>query len=194
MPIFNLKAREINCKIVYCGPGLGGKTTNIKTLYANLPNTSKSELQIIDTADDRTMFFDYFSIDLAKVKGMQTRFLCYAVPGQDYYKSTRKMVLQGVDGIVFVADSQANRLNDNIAAMADIKALLHEHGYDFETIPFVLQFNKRDLPNVASVEEMNAALNLRKWPTQEAIATDGTGVTESFRAICSQVIAKLNQS
>ena len=138
------------------------------------------------------MFFDYFSIDLARIKGMQTRFLCYAVPGQDYYKSTRKMVLQGVDGIVFVADSQSSRFNDNIAAMADIKALLHEHDYDFETIPFVLQLNKRDLPNISTVEELNQALNHKNWPIQEAVALDGTGVTETFKIVCKQVVTKLN--
>src|SRR6476661_3805686 len=127
MPILNIKTREISCKIVYVGPSMGGKTTNIKMLHEQLPAQHRSELQIIDTADERTLFFDYFSVNLARVKGMQTKFLCYAVPGQDYYKATRKMVLQGVDGIVFVADSDSSRLNDNIASLADVKALLLEH-------------------------------------------------------------------
>src|SRR5262245_58879920 len=124
MPILNLKSREVSCKIVYCGPSLGGKTTNIMQIHSQLPGPHKSELQMISTADDRTLFFDYFSVNLAKIKGMSSRFLCYGVPGRDYYKTTRKMLLQGVDGIVFVADSDSGRLKDNLASLADLKALL----------------------------------------------------------------------
>lgn len=193
MPKLNLKTREINCKIVYCGPSLGGKTTNIKAIHGQLPSQHTTELQIIDTADDRTLFFDYFSVNLARIKGMQTRFLCYAVPGQDYYKATRKMVLQGVDGIVFVADSNASRLQDNLASLADIKALLHEHGYDYENMPVVLQFNKRDLPNILSVQQLNAALNDKNSKYFEAIAIENEGVAECFKAICNIVISKLNE-
>lgn len=193
MPILNLRTREISCKIVYVGPSLGGKTTNIKSLHEQLPAQHRSELQIIDTADERTLFFDYFSVNLARVKGMQTKFLCYAVPGQDYYKSTRKMVLQGVDGIVFVADSDSARLNDNIAALADLKALLLEHGYDYDAIPLVLQFNKRDLPNICSVEQLNTALNDKGSRHVEAVAIEGKGVAETFKTICSAVIIRLNE-
>jgi signal recognition particle receptor subunit beta len=193
MPVINYRAREVNCKIVYCGPSLGGKTTNIKAIYGLLPSPHKSELQIIDTHDDRTVFFDYFSIDLAQIKGMNARFLVYGVPGQDYYKATRKMVLQGVDGIVFVADSESRRLKDNLASMADVKALLLEHGYDYSNMPFVLQFNKRDLENTSSIEELNRTLNDRNHSFFEAVAIDGIGVSETFKAVCAAVVAKLNQ-
>lgn len=193
MPIINYRAREINCKIVYCGPSLGGKTTNIKALHSALPSQHKSPLQIIDTHDDRTLFFDYFSLNLAQIKGMQARFLIYAVPGQDYYKATRKMVLQGVDGIVFVADSDARRLEDNIASLADLKSLLTEHGYDYDSIPLALQFNKRDLPDILSVEQLDQALNDKGSRTFEAIATESKGTVETFKYICSAVVAKLNQ-
>lgn len=192
MPILNLKAREINCKIVYVGPSMGGKTTNIRAIHEQLPGSHTSDLQIIDTAEERTLFFDYFSVSLARVKGMQTRFLIYAVPGQDYYQSTRKMVLQGVDGIVFVADSDSARLQENIASLADLKALLLEHGYDYQALPLVLQFNKRDLPNICSVEQLNKALNEKGSKYIEAIALEGIGVAETFKAVCQEVIIKLN--
>ncbi|MGI8906270.1 MAG: GTP-binding protein [Candidatus Sumerlaeaceae bacterium] len=191
--MFNIKSREINCKIVYCGPSLGGKTTNIKSLHDQLPAQHRSELQIIDTDDERTLFFDYFSVNLARIKGMQTKFLCYAVPGQDYYKATRKAVLQGVDGIVFVADSDASRLQDNITSLADLKALLLEHGYDYETTPVVLQFNKRDLPSICSVQQLNDALNDKGSRYVEAVAIDGSGVAETFKAVCNAVISRLNE-
>jgi mutual gliding-motility protein MglA len=193
MAVINYRAREINCKIVYCGPSLGGKTTNIKSIYGLLPSQHKSELQIIDTHDDRTVFFDYFSLDLAQIKGMKAHFLVYGVPGQDYYKATRKMVLQGVDGIVFVADSDSRRLKDNIASLADVKALLLEHGYEYEKMPFVLQFNKRDLPNVSTIEEMNQHLNDRDHKYFEAVAVEGAGVAETFKSICASIVSKLNQ-
>ncbi|PKO16996.1 gliding-motility protein MglA [candidate division BRC1 bacterium HGW-BRC1-1] len=191
MPIINYRAREVNCKIVYCGPSLGGKTTNIKAIYSALPSPHKSELQIIDTNDDRTLFFDYFSLDLAQICGMRARFLVYAVPGQDYYKATRKMVLQGVDGIVFVADSDASRMDENIASLADLKALLIEHGYDYQSMPLVIQLNKRDLPSTLSVNEMLAALNDKGVPHFESVAIDSIGVVETFKAICGQVVGRL---
>lgn len=193
MPIVNYRSREINCKIVYCGPSLGGKTTNIKSIYTQLPSQHKSDLQIIDTHDDRTLFFDYFSLDLAQIRGMRARFMVYAVPGQDYYKATRKMVLQGVDGIVFVADSESSRLQDNIDSLNDLKALLAEHGYDYASLPIVLQFNKRDLPNICSTSQLAAALNDKQSRCFEAIAIENTGVVETFKSICGAVVTKLNQ-
>jgi hypothetical protein len=193
MPIINYRAREINCKIVFCGPSLGGKTTNIRAIHTALPAQHRSELQIIDTADERTLFFDYFSLSVSQIKGMQARFLVYGVPGQDYYRATRKMVLQGVDGIVFVADSDANRLEDNIASLADMKALLLEHGYDYPNMPLVLQFNKRDLPNTLSTAQLDRALNDRNVPWFEAVAIESTGVVETFKTICGSVVAKLNE-
>lgn len=193
MPILNVKNREISCKIVYCGPSLGGKTTNIKCLHEQLPAQHCSELQVIDTADERTLFFDYFSVNFARIKGMQTKFMCYAVPGQDYYKSTRKIVLKGVDGIVFVADSDSSRLQDNMTSLADLKALLLEHGYDYYSIPLVLQFNKRDLPNICSVDQLNDALNDKGCRWAEAVAIEAHGVAETFKAICNAVITRLNE-
>jgi signal recognition particle receptor subunit beta len=193
MPIINYRAREINCKIVYCGTSLGGKTTNIKAIHAALPSQHRSDLQIIDTADERTLFFDYFSLNVAQIRGMKARFLVYGVPGQEYYRATRKMVLQGVDGIVFVADSDASRLQDNLASLADMKGLLAEHGYDYYSLPLVMQYNKRDLPNILSVDELNRALNERNVPWFEAVAIESRGVIETFKAICSAVVTKLNE-
>lgn len=193
MPIVNLRSREVNCKIVYCGPSLGGKTTNIKAIHGSLPDENRSPLQTIDTADDRTLFFDYFSMTLPLVKGMQARFLIYAVPGQDYYKATRKMVLQGVDGVVFVADSTPGRLQENIESLGDLKNLLTEHGYDYWSLPLVLQMNKRDLPDAHPLEAMAAALNERQVAVHEAVAIEGKGVLETFRTVCSEVVSRLNQ-
>jgi mutual gliding-motility protein MglA len=193
MPIINYRDREINCKVVYCGPSLGGKTTNIRAIHNSLPAQHKSELQIIDTHDDRTLFFDYFSLNLAQVHGMRVRFLVYAVPGQAYYQTTRKMVLQGVDGIVFVADSDASRLQDNVDSLEDLKALLVEHGYDYDSLPIVIQFNKRDLPRTLSPEELSGALNDKDSKIFEAVAIECVGVVETFKAICTAVVSKLNQ-
>ncbi|MCX7719149.1 MAG: GTPase domain-containing protein [Candidatus Sumerlaeaceae bacterium] len=187
----NFRAREISCKLVYCGPSLGGKTTNIKALYNMLPPESRSDLRIIDTHDDRTLFFDFFSLSLASVNGMQTKFLIYAVPGQAYYQVTRKMVLQGVDGVIFVADSERRRLEDNIASLEDLKTLLSEHGHDYTTLPLVLQYNKRDLPDILSTDELNRALNELQRPWFESVATEGRGVQETFRAACSAVLTRL---
>jgi mutual gliding-motility protein MglA len=192
MPIINYRAKEINCKVVYVGPSLGGKTTNIRSLYERLPSAHKSELQIIDTLDDRTLFFDYFSLDLTQIMGLRARFLVYAVPGQDYYKATRRMVLQGVDGIVFVADSDAQRLNDNKSSLADLKALLIEHGYDYDALPLVLQFNKRDLPNTLPVDELDLHLNDKGSLWFEAVATESVGVVECFKSVCGMVVKRLS--
>ena len=193
MPIVNHRAREIKSKIVYCGPSLGGKTTNIKMLHSELPADAKSNLQIIDTHDDRTLFFDYFSLDVTTINDMKTRFLVYGVPGQDYYRNMRKMVLQGADGIVFVADSSRARLEENVQSLLDMKALLAEHGYDYATMPLVLQFNKRDLDDICSVEEMLEALRDRDVMFFESIAIKGEGVRETFHGVCSAVVTKLTK-
>jgi signal recognition particle receptor subunit beta len=191
MPIVNYKAREISCKLVYCGPSLGGKTTNIKSLYNMLPPENRSDLRIIDTHDDRTLFFDFFSLSLARIHGMQVKFLIYAVPGQAYYQVTRKMVLQGVDGVVFVADSERRRLADNVASLEDLKNLLSQHKYHYTNLPLTLQYNKRDLPDILSPDELNRALNELNRPWFESVATQGRGVQETFRAACSAVLARL---
>jgi signal recognition particle receptor subunit beta len=193
MPVINHRERKISCKIVYCGPSVGGKTTNIKALHQTLPPQHRSDLQIFDTHDDRTLFFDYFSLNLATIRGMEAQFKVYSVPGQEYYRATRKMVLQGVDGVVFVADSDASRLDDNITALADLKVLLVEHGYDYDSIPLVLQWNKRDLPNILSAEVLNKNLNDRNVKTHEAVAVKGQGVVETFKLISAAVVMKLNK-
>lgn len=192
MPIINYRTREINCKIVYVGTSLGGKTTNIKCIHGLIPQGNRTSLQSIDTEGDRTLFFDYFSMDLEDIAGFKTKFLIYGVPGQPYYRSTRKMVLNGVDGIVFVADSDKSRMNDNMESVADLKSMLAEYGYDYNTIPMVFQYNKRDLFFITSVEEFEETINDRGCRSFEAIAIQNRGVVETFRAICGEVIAKLN--
>jgi signal recognition particle receptor subunit beta len=194
MPIINYKNREVNCKIVYVGPSLGGKTTNIKAIHTAAPQPNKSTLQCIDTEGDRTLFFDYFSLDLEEVQGFKTKFLIYGVPGQPVYKSTRKMVLNGVDGLVFVADSDDSRLAENKESLLDLKEMLAEYGYVYEEMPTVFQWNKRDLLNIIPVDELNKELNERNVPTLEAIAIESKGVIETFRMICSEVIKRLDET
>lgn len=192
MPIINYKTREVNCKIVYVGPSLGGKTTNVKAIHGIIPDQSRTALQSIDTEGDRTLFFDYFTFDLEEVAGFKTKFLVYGVPGQPYYRSTRKMVLNGVDGLVFIADSDKSRLNDNLESLQDLKGMLQEYGYDYLSIPMVMQYNKRDLFFVTSIEEFEEALNDRVCRFFEAVAIQNKGVIETFRAICGEVVMKLN--
>ncbi|MEQ8822010.1 MAG: ADP-ribosylation factor-like protein [Sumerlaeia bacterium] len=194
MPIINYRTREINCKIVYVGPSLGGKTTNINVIHGLIPQNNRTELQSIDTEGDRTLFFDYFSMDLDDIHGFKTKFLIYGVPGQPYYRSTRKMVLNGVDGMVFVADSDKSRLQDNIESLLDLKSMLAEYGYDYSSIPLVFQYNKRDLFFITPVEEFEEVLNDRSCRSFEAIAIEGKGVVQTFRAVCAEVILKLNET
>jgi signal recognition particle receptor subunit beta len=194
MAIVNYKRREINCKIVYVGPSLGGKTTNIQCIHGRLPSDRRSALQCINTEGDRTLFFDYFSLDLERVQGMATKFLIYAVPGQPLYRSTRKMVLSGVDGIVFVADSNKNRLSDNLEAFLELKVMLEEYGYDYHSIPLVFQYNKRDLEDTTPVEEFESLLNDRDCPFFEAIAIENKGVIDTFKTVCTKIIENLNQN
>ncbi len=192
MPIINYRTKEINCKVVYVGPSLGGKTTNVKCIHGMIPEAARTALQSIDTEGDRTLFFDYFSFDLDEVAGFKVKFLVYGVPGQPYYRSTRKMVLNGVDGLVFVADSDKSRLQDNLESLQDLKGMLAEYGYDYNSIPMVMQYNKRDLFFVTPVDEFEEVLNDRGCRFFEAIAIQNKGVIETFRAICSEVIMKLN--
>ena len=194
MPIINYRTREINCKIVYVGPSLGGKTTNIQNIHGLIPEQNRTKLSSIDTEGDRTLFFDYFSMDLADIAGFKTKFLIYGVPGQPYYRSTRKMVLNGVDGLVFVADSDKSRLQDNIESLEDLKGMLKEYGYDYNTIPLVYQYNKRDLFFITPVDEFEETLNDRGCRSFEAVAIQNRGVVETFRAVCGEVIQKLNST
>lgn len=194
MPILNYKSREMVCKIVYFGPSLGGKTTSIKAIHALTPDSKRSALQTIQTEGDRTLFFDFFSLDLGEIGGMTVRFQVYGVPGELFYRATRKMVLVGADGIVFVADSSPDRVADNVASYADLKDLLLEHGYRYDEMPLVMQYNKRDLDEKVAVETLEFYLNERKVPYFESIATESVGVREAFKAVCSAVVAKINEN
>lgn len=194
MPIINYRTREINCKIVYVGPSLGGKTTNIQNIHGLIPENNRTKLSSIDTEGDRTLFFDYFSMDLEDIAGFKTKFLIYGVPGQPYYRSTRKMVLNGVDGLVFVADSDKSRMQDNQESMEDLKGMLKEYGYDYNSLPLVYQYNKRDLFFITPVDEFEEVLNERGCRSFEAVAIQNKGVVETFRAVCAEVIHKLNST
>jgi mutual gliding-motility protein MglA len=191
MPIINYKTKEINCKIVYVGPSLGGKTTNIQAIHNTVPCQNRSPLQSINTVGDRTLFFDYFALNLAEIHGFKSKFLIYGVPGQPYYKTTRKMVLNGVDGLVFIADSDKFRLSDNMESLLDLKSMLNEYGYSYEKTPMVFQYNKRDLPQITPVEDLEQMLNDRKCEQFEAIAIKNVGVIETFKSICARVVENL---
>jgi signal recognition particle receptor subunit beta len=193
MPSINYAFKEITCKIVYYGPGAGGKTTNLQYVHGNVPAKHRGELVSLATEQDRTLFFDFLPLDIGDVKGFKTKFQLYTVPGQVYYNATRKLVLRGVDGIVFVADSQASRFQDSIDSLRNLEENLRDYGLDLETIPFVMQYNKRDLPDAVPLEELRQALNPEgKYADYEATATDGMGCRESLRDVAGQVLKKLN--
>jgi len=194
MPIINYRTREVNCKVVYVGPSLGGKTTNISALHSMIPAESRTALQSVDTEGDRTLFFDYFSVDLPEVAGFRTKILVYGVPGQPYYRSTRKLVLNGVDGLVFVADSDRSRLEANREALEDVHGMLRDYGYDASSIPLVFLYNKRDLFFLSSTEELGRALNNGGCPSFEAVAIQNRGVRETFEATCRLVLDRLKST
>jgi mutual gliding-motility protein MglA len=159
MSMINYASREINCKIVYYGPGLGGKTTNLEHVYGKVQPDTRGKLISLATETERTLFFDFLPVDLGTIRGFKTRFHLYTVPGQVYYNASRKLILKGVDGIVFVGDSQVERMEANQEAMQNLYDNMAEYGYDLTTMPFVIQYNKRDLPNAASIRELQASLN-----------------------------------
>jgi mutual gliding-motility protein MglA len=167
MSLINYASREINCKIVYYGPGLGGKTTNLEYVYEKVAPSSKGKLISLATETERTLFFDFLPVDLGTIRGFKTRFHLYTVPGQVYYNASRKLILKGVDGVVFVADSQIDRMEANLEAMQNLYDNMAQHGYDLTTLPFVIQYNKRDLPNAAPIEQLDAALN-PGWVVEDA--------------------------
>ncbi len=167
MSMINYASREINCKIVYYGPGLGGKTTNLEHVYGKVSPDTRGKLISLATETERTLFFDFLPVDLGTIRGFKTRFHLYTVPGQVYYNASRKLILKGVDGIVFVADSQMERMEANIEAMQNLYDNMAEYGYDLTKLPFVLQYNKRDLPNAAPIRELQAALN-PGWEVKDA--------------------------
>ena len=159
MSMINYASREINCKIVYYGPGLGGKTSNLEHVYSKVQPETRGKLISLATETERTLFFDFLPVDLGTIRGFKTRFHLYTVPGQVYYNASRKLILKGVDGIVFVADSQIERMEANQEAMQNLYDNMAEYGYDLRHMPFIVQYNKRDLPNAASVSDLQASLN-----------------------------------
>jgi signal recognition particle receptor subunit beta len=193
LSFINFAAREINCKIVYYGAGLGGKTTNLQFIFDKTADKQKSKMISLATETDRTLFFDFLPLDLGTVRGFRTRFHLYTVPGQVFYDASRKLILRGVDGVVFVADSQEERLDANAEALENLYENLKEHGYDFNKIPYVLQLNKRDLPNALPVEELKRELLRKSEPTVEAVAFQGKGVFETLKEIARQVLIELKK-
>lgn len=193
MSFINYASREINCKIVYYGPGLCGKTTNLQYIYNKTANDAKGKMISLATETERTLFFDFLPLALGEIRGFKTRFHLYTVPGQVFYDASRKLILKGVDGVVFVADSQDARLDANIESLENLKDNLEEQGFDIEKIPFVIQYNKRDLPDVTSIEELSNLLNPRKVPELEACATTGEGVFETLKAVAKLVLNDLKK-
>jgi hypothetical protein len=192
--LVNYATREITCKIVYYGPGRSGKTTNLHYIYGQVPGDRKGQMVSLATQTDRTLFFDFLPIDLGTISGFTTRFQLYTVPGQVYYQTTRKLVLQGADGVVFVADSQARQLGENIESMQDLHANLAEQGVDARTMPLVIQYNKQDLPAelTTPLPELEEALNFRGVPSFAADALHGPGVFETLRGISEIVLRRLS--
>ena len=193
LSFINFAAREINCKIVYYGAGLGGKTTNLQYIYEKTAEQQKGKMISLATETDRTLFFDFLPLDLGTVRGFKTRIHLYTVPGQVFYDASRKLILRGVDGIVFVADSQEERMDANLEALENLGVNLKEHGYDFRKVPYVLQLNKRDLPNALPVDNLKSELMRKNEPIVESIAFQGVGVFETLKAVAKQVLAELKQ-
>lgn len=193
MSFINYAAREINIKIVYYGPGLCGKTTNLQFIYEKSNPQQKGKLISLATETDRTLFFDFLPLDLGSVRGFKTRFHLYTVPGQVFYDASRKLILKGVDGVVFVADSQDARMDANVESLRNLDDNLKENGFELKTIPYVLQFNKRDLPTAISTDDMYRTLNFKSEPTFEAVATTGMGVFETLKAVAKQVLYDLRR-
>ncbi len=190
MVSINYSAREVCCKIVYYGPGLSGKTTNLQYIHSKVPQDTRGKLISLATEADRTLYFDFLPINIGTINDFQAKFQLYTVPGQVYYNATRKLVLRGVDGLVFVADSQPDKMDENIESLANLEENIREYGYDPDTMPIVLQYNKRDLPGVMSVEELNVRLNPRGLPVYEASASLGNGVFDTLKMIIKLVLDK----
>jgi len=190
----NYVAREINCKIVYYGPGLGGKTTNLQFVYGITNSENRGKLISLATENERTLFFDFLPLDLGQIRGFRVRFHLYTVPGQVFYDASRKLILKGVDGVVFVADSQEERLDANIESLTNLGDNLKEHGFDLQELPYALQLNKRDLPTAMSVEELTRRLNVKGEPVYEAVATKGIGVLDTLKAVARQVLVELRKT
>lgn len=191
MSFVNYHTKEINCKIVYYGPGLGGKTTNIQYIYQKTSSQNKGQMITLNTENERTLFFDFLPLDLGEIRGFKTRFHLYTVPGQVFYEASRKLILRGVDGLVFVADSQVERMEANLESYHGLERNLAEQGYDVSKVPMVMQWNKRDLPNIVPVEDLQFQLNKRKFPAFEAVATNGQGVFETLKMVSKSVLLNI---
>jgi signal recognition particle receptor subunit beta len=193
MSFINYSAREINCKVVYYGPGLCGKTTNLQHIYNKTNPDLKGKMISLATETERTLFFDFLPLALGQIRGFKTRFHLYTVPGQVFYDASRKLILKGVDGVVFVADSQIERMEANLESLDNLRVNLKESGYDLDKVPYVMQYNKRDLPNAAPVEEMRQVLNPAGVAEFEASAMTGEGVFETLKAVAKAVLSDLKR-
>ena len=193
MSFINYSSKEINCKIVYYGPGLCGKTNNLQYIYKRMNANARGKMVSLATETERTLFFDFLPLSLGEVRGFKTRFHLYTVPGQVFYDASRRLILRGVDGVVFCADSQLTRMDANVESLENLRLNLEEQGYSMDKIPLVMQYNKRDLPNIASVAEMHALLNTRNVPEFEACARTGVGVFETLKAIIKFVLNDLRK-
>lgn len=193
MTFINYASREINCKIVYYGPGLCGKTTNLQYIYDSTAPQAKGKLISLATETDRTLFFDFMPLELGTVRGFKTRFHLYTVPGQVYYDASRRLILKGVDGVVFVADSQEERMDANIESLYNLEENLRTQGYELNNLPYVLQLNKRDLPNIITTDELVGELQRKAEPVYEAVAAKGVGVFDTLKAVAKQVLTELRK-
>jgi mutual gliding-motility protein MglA len=193
LSFINFAAREINCKIVYYGAGLGGKTTNLQHIYQTTAEQQKGKMISLATETERTLFFDFLPLDLGSVRGFKTRIHLYTVPGQVFYDASRKLILRGVDGVVFVADSQEERMDANLEALDNLQENLQEHGYDLGKIPYVLQLNKRDLPSAMGLDDLKRELIRKEEPVFEAVAFQGTGVFETLKEVARLVLTELKK-
>lgn len=193
MSFINYASREINCKIVYYGPGLCGKTTNLQFVYQKTAPEAKGKMISLATETERTLFFDFLPLSLGEIRGFKTRFHLYTVPGQVFYDASRKLILKGVDGVVFVADSQEERIDANIESLENLRINLKEQGYDLDKLPYIIQYNKRDLPGIMSIEELRRELNPTNVPEFEACATTGEGVFETLKAVAKLILVDLKK-
>jgi len=194
MSFINYLSREINCKLVYYGPGLCGKTTNLQYIYSKTAPEAKGKMISLATEQERTLFFDFLPLSLGEIRGFRTRFHLYTVPGQVFYDASRKLILKGVDGVIFVADSQIERMEANIESLENLRTNLAEQGYSLDKIPFVMQYNKRDLPSAAPLDELRPVLNPNNVPEFEAIASRGDGVFETLKAVAKLVLTELKKT
>jgi signal recognition particle receptor subunit beta len=193
MSFINYSSREINCKIVYYGPGLCGKTTNLQYIYNKTNPDAKGKMISLATETERTLFFDFLPLSLGEIRGFRTRFHLYTVPGQVFYDASRKLILKGVDGVVYVGDSQMERMEANIESLDNLRSNLAEQGYDLDKLPYVVQYNKRDLPNASPMEELEETLNPTKVPSFEAVATKGVGVFDTLKSVAKLVLTELKR-